>query len=109
MPEFQTVTDVTRFLIAITEHDDPFEMLMRLQSDSGLKAIKRLAVPLPNIHDPQAAHVALKTIEALTVISKACISIPRDTIKNRVAWLCSSVLTCFSSSPYMYQHTALVH
>jgi hypothetical protein len=71
MPEFKTVDGVTRFLIAITEHDDPFEMLTRLQSHSGLKAIKRLTVPLPSIHDPQAAHVALKIIEALTVISKA--------------------------------------
>ena len=85
MPEFRTVDGVTRFLIAITEHGDPFEMLTRLQSDSGLKAIKRLTVPLPNIHDPQAAHVALKIIEALTVISKACTSIPRDSMKNRVA------------------------
>ena len=71
MPEFRTVDGVTRFLIAITEHDDPFEMLTRLQSDSGLKAIKRLTVPLPSIHEPQAAHVAMKIVEALTVISKA--------------------------------------
>ncbi len=106
MPEFRTVDGVIRFLIAITDHDDPIEMLTRLQSDSGLKAIKRLTVPLSNIHEPQAAHVALKIIEALTAISKACTSIPRGSLKNR---LCSSVLTCFSSSPYMYQHTAQVH
>jgi hypothetical protein len=69
MPEFRTVDGVTRFLIAITEHDDPFEMLTRLQSDFGLRAIKRLILPLPNIHEPQAAHVTLKIIEALSVIS----------------------------------------
>ncbi len=85
MPEFRTVNDITRFLIAITEHDDPFEMLTRLQSDSGLKAIKRLTVPLPNMHEPRAAHVALKIIEALTGTSKACTSIQLDTVKNRVA------------------------
>jgi hypothetical protein len=60
-------------------------MLTRLQSDSGLKAIKRLTGPLPNLHEPQAAHVALKIIEALTVISKACARIRRDSMKNRVA------------------------
>ena len=76
MPEFRTVDGVIRFLISITGHDDLFEMLTRLQSDSGLKAIKRLTVPLPTIHDPQAARVALKIIETLTVISKACTSIP---------------------------------
>jgi hypothetical protein len=85
MPEFMTVEDVTRFLIAITEHDDPFEMLTRLQCDSGLKAIKRLTVPLPSIHDPQTAHVALKIIQALTVISQACARIRLDSLKNRVA------------------------
>jgi hypothetical protein len=93
------------FLIAITDHDDPFEMLTRLQSDSGLKAIKKLTVPLPNTHEPHAAHAALKIIETLTVISKACTNIPRDSMKDRV----SSALTFFSSSPFMYQHTAQFH
>jgi hypothetical protein len=85
MPEFRAVDGVNRFLISITGHDDLFEMLTRLQSDSGLKAIKRLTVPLSSIHDPQAAHVALKIIEALTVISRACTRIRLNTMKNRVA------------------------
>ncbi len=40
MPEFMTVDGVIKFLIAISDHDDPFEMLAPLQGDSGLKAIK---------------------------------------------------------------------